>query len=366
LNELSRKLQDSIDAVNRAKDEAAYSVVNLGKRLCELKGACEHGTFAQIAKDSCGLKQSQCKNLMQVYRTFGQNANQLAFSSTVLIELSKAPDPQKALDTADETITVKEAKEMVAKAKKEALQKDLSNLKPLLKKMLDDGLLEKAVAEEFSGLPDKAQVAIAKTYLEKTKEFERAERDRLSLVVEKRKVADANERAMTAISEKEQAVSTARELGGKEATERIKELKDTLHNLKITMAAEIKEETRAFVQKEVRAEQKEKTEKEREHREKLERDLARLRECNKGLGEENLFERTRAERVEAELAAHSTIEKESKHAQTLMHIVADVSAVLEKVSNECETTAMVENQLVKLAGIVDTYLDSKPQIIDMV
>lgn len=42
-------LRNEVQAVNRAKDEAAYSVINLGKRLCELKEACRHGEFVALA-----------------------------------------------------------------------------------------------------------------------------------------------------------------------------------------------------------------------------------------------------------------------------------------------------------------------------
>lgn len=54
---------------------------------------------------------------MQIYKEFGQNANRLAFSETVLIALSRAPDPQAAFDEANErkeqgeSVTAKQAKE---------------------------------------------------------------------------------------------------------------------------------------------------------------------------------------------------------------------------------------------------------------
>ncbi|HAR32538.1 MAG TPA: hypothetical protein DCR95_00130 [Desulfobacter sp.] len=119
-------MQVKIDAVNRAKDELEYSAINLGKRLCELKESCPHGTFTQIAEQYTGLKKSHCQNLMRVYETFGQKPTQVGFSNTVLIELTKAPDPEKLLEDCEPNISVKEAKEKVrqakAEARKEALQ----------------------------------------------------------------------------------------------------------------------------------------------------------------------------------------------------------------------------------------------------
>lgn len=70
---ITPELKQRIDAVNRAKDEAAYSVINLGKRLVELKGECQHGQFTALAESQCGLKERECRNLMRIYQEFGQS-----------------------------------------------------------------------------------------------------------------------------------------------------------------------------------------------------------------------------------------------------------------------------------------------------
>jgi len=101
----------------RAKDEASYSVIRLGQRLVELKDTCQHGEFMKIAEECCGLKASQCQNLMRIYREFGQMPTAVGFSTIALLELSKADDPQAALVEAEKqesSVTAKQATTLLA------------------------------------------------------------------------------------------------------------------------------------------------------------------------------------------------------------------------------------------------------------
>ena len=59
-----------------------------------------HGQFTQIAEQHCGLGIDQCNRLMRIYRTFGENTHARVFSTRALLELSKSPDPESALEEA--------------------------------------------------------------------------------------------------------------------------------------------------------------------------------------------------------------------------------------------------------------------------
>ncbi|MGD9825181.1 DUF3102 domain-containing protein [Desulfobacter sp.] len=178
---ITPKIQAKIDAVNRAKDEFEYSTINLGKRLCELKEACPHGTFTQIAEQYTGLTIRHCQNLMRIYETFGEKRTQVRFSTKVLLELTKAPEPEKLLEDCEPTITVKEAKEMVRQAKIEAKQGRYDKMIPQLKKYVEKGVISEAAALEHSVLSAEAQNSFVRAELDKISENTRAERDRARL-----------------------------------------------------------------------------------------------------------------------------------------------------------------------------------------
>ena len=175
LNKPPEYIRHEVEAVNRAKDEAAYTVINLGKRLCELKAACRHGEFVALAEGCCGLGKRQCQNLTRIYQEFGEKRTAVRFSANTLLELTRAPEPEAALSEAvarkeaGEDITAKQAKEIArlhkdleqAKQQAEQAKPSLATLIPELTKLHKSGSLPEATALEFSKLdPDIQRYAV--------------------------------------------------------------------------------------------------------------------------------------------------------------------------------------------------------------
>jgi len=196
-------LKVRVEAVNRAKDETAYSVIRLGQRLVELKDDCKHGEFTKVAEECCGLKKSQCCNLMRIYQAYGQKCNQLHFSPTVLIELSRADDPQEALAEAEkmeDTLTAKQAKEIVElqrlvaeeKAKREAQQSSIARLIPELERLHRFGEIPEKTALEFSKLDEGVQRLVV---LPKFQDVKRLRQDIEKLNAEKNRALEKESKA---------------------------------------------------------------------------------------------------------------------------------------------------------------------------
>ena len=86
---ITEDIQVSLNRLGRDLETHAESGIRIGKELIYLKEITPHGKYRELAECAYGLKRSTITNYMQVAEKFGQNANQLAFSSTVLIELSR-------------------------------------------------------------------------------------------------------------------------------------------------------------------------------------------------------------------------------------------------------------------------------------
>lgn len=376
-------IQPQIDAVNRAKEEAAYSWINLGKRLVELKEVCLHGTFTQVAEDQCGLKKNQCASLMKIYREFGQKSFAEDFSIKALLELSRSPDPQAALDEANErkeqgeSITSKQAKQ-IADLQKQAeklkseiknKQPDISNLIPELSRMHNSGSLPKATALEFSKLDHAIQRDVV---LPKFKQVRDQQQTIISLEKEK---AHALERESKAREERESLQAdydAAVEQGAQavilEKEKEIKRKEKELEQLQVDMREDIEKSMGRMIEKRVRSEAMAELEAERKAKEKAEREAQKHKDRAEKLADDNLTERARAESAEAELQAALPVEKDAQHARSLSFVISDLKTVLEKIDNDCEPhqRQQSEEKVRELIGVVNTYLDSAPQIIDMV
>ena len=102
LADLAPSQRLEVEGILRAEEDIAGGFIKLGGHLCRLKNLCPHGMFEALAEKYCRLGASQRQNAMKVYREFAEKPNRLGFSATVLIELTRADDPQAALAEAAE------------------------------------------------------------------------------------------------------------------------------------------------------------------------------------------------------------------------------------------------------------------------
>ncbi len=378
----------AIDIENHAK-EADYSLITVGKLLCKARTIF-------IADQDFGkwrgnrlpwLRNDVASRLMNLWKNGGLQLLQTGIGKTSA-ELLTAPHvPESAREEAlektesGETVTVKEAKEMVRKAREEALRKDIAKLQPMLAKLVIDGVISNDVAEEFSLLPEAAQIEIARTYLDKRDEIKRAEDARTWLTVERQKLADANERAMKAISEKEKLEGKVDELADKgsqflikqkdkEIKQKDKEIKrkeKELDQLKVDMREDIEKKQGAIIEKRVREEFRDEIATANKAKEDTERKLVIANDSIKTLSDAELAERARAEKAEAELEAALPVEKDAQHARQLGFIIVDLAKNLEKVNSDCapHQRQQSERMVQELIEVANGFLDSAPGTIDM-
>lgn len=69
--------------------------------LCRLKAMCAHGEFEALAAKYCRLGESLRQRAMRVFQEYGEKRTAVRFSAKALIELTRAPDPQAALEEAN-------------------------------------------------------------------------------------------------------------------------------------------------------------------------------------------------------------------------------------------------------------------------
>lgn len=299
-------LAQFIEAVNRAKDEAAYSVIRLGQRLTELKDACRHGEFTEAAEMFCGLSIDQCQNFMRIFRNFGEKPNALGFSGRALIELSKSPDPQAALTEATirkdagEEITAKQAKEIAAlhkqiaetKAKLAEREPSLDDLIPELRKLHTAGDIPQRTALEFSKLDPSVQLGVVlpkfRQVVEQRRQIEQLEVDKARALERESKAREEREALKAdydaAVEQGAQAV-----IAEKEAE--IKRKEKALEQFKVDLRAEIEAKQGAMIEMRVRAEMQAKLYAERKARERAERMARREKERADLLSDESMLER---------------------------------------------------------------------------
>jgi len=380
--EFTINLQQKIDAVNRAKDEAAYSVINLGKRLCELKSECVHGTFTEIAEKHCELGKRQCQNLMQIHRSFGEKRTAVRFSTKALLELSKSPSPVQALTEANErkeqgeSITAKQAKEITTlhkdierlkETEKERLP-NLDNLIPGLARLHNSGSLPKVTALEFSKLDPSIQKNVV---LPKFEAERRLQSQIDSLEKEKShalgRESKAREERETLQADYDSAVEQGAQKVIAEKEKEIQRKAKELDHLKIDMRDEIERTQGEAIEKRVRDEYEEKLSNERKAKESAERKLSAAKESINRIGDDELRERARAEKAEAELAAVQPLEKDERHARSLKFILSNLQSTLKNIKHDCESYQRERSEKVVQDFIeeLQEFLGSAPAIIDI-
>lgn len=351
LNKPPEYIRHEVEAVNRAKDEAAYTVINLGKRLCELKAACRHGEFMALAEGCCGLTKQHCNTFMRIYSNFGQKESVLSFSTRALLELTRAPEPEAALSEAvarkeaGEDITAKQAKEIArlhkeieqVKQQAEQAKPSLATLIPELTKLHKSGSLPEATALEFSKLdPDIQRYAV----LPKFEQVNRQQSEITRLKDEKIAAMETAEKERASRESLQSAYDEAVEKGAAAviaAKDReIKQREKDLDRLRADILEKVEREQAASIEKRVRAEWQAKVEAESKEREKVERKLRDESDRSKRLVEENRNERMKLEAAEAKLKAAHPIEKDGIHARAIGFLAQDLRATIKKVEGDCE------------------------------
>ena len=193
--EITEDIQVSLNRLGRDLETHAESGIRIGKELIYLKEITPHGRFGDLVEWAYGLKRTTRENYMNVAEKYGQNPNQLGFSTTVLIELSRPSVPESARKEAQdhESLTVKQAKDLVKAHKDLAdlqakldqkITPSLDNLIPELKTLLDKENITNRVALIYSQLSKDEQGTALTT--EKSKlflldEIRRMEREKYSL-----------------------------------------------------------------------------------------------------------------------------------------------------------------------------------------
>jgi len=221
--QITEDIQVSLNRLGRDLETHAESGIRIGKELIYLKEITPYGQYRELAEWAYGLKRSTITNYMQVADKFGQNANQLAFSSTVLIELSRPSVPESAREEATEhdKLTVKQSKDLVKANKRIQELKDeccrlhvsthpapdLENLIPQISKLFRGGSVVLARAEQLSVLDHEHQAIYLQEF--HSKEFHRREADRA-----KAEAKDSMTKALKAIEEKEDAMAKVAEVTG--------------------------------------------------------------------------------------------------------------------------------------------------------
>ena len=350
-DDLPEDIRWSLDAINRAKDDMVQSGIRIGKELCAIKDRCQHGQFTALAEKHAGLKQSQCRNFMQIYREFGQNATRVAFSNHVLIALTTAPDPQAALAEAEarkesgEDITVRQAKEIAAlhkqieatKAQLAAKAPSLEDLIPDLRRLHTSGDIPLATALEFSKLHIDVQRGVVmpkfQQVIEQRRVIERLEQEKARALERESQAREARESLQAdydaAVEEGAQKIIAEKDA---EIARKAKEL----DQLRVDLRDKIEREQTAAIEKRVRAEWEAKVAAERKEREKAERKARQQEDRCRLLSNDHTIEMHRREEAEAKLKAAHPIEKDGIHARTVGFIKRDLEAALKKLEQDCE------------------------------
>ncbi len=375
LDELATELE--IHAENGAR-----SFINCGRLLCqarkEFPADKEFGGWRNNRLP--WMHRNTATAWMNAYRNGGEKLVHNNCAPAAIYQLTAPSVPEaareEAIDKAQagETITVKMAKQMVKEAKESVLKKDIEKLQPVLARLATEGVLPVELAEEFSLLPLEAQTEIAKVYLDRRDEIKQAEQSRQNLQAERRKLADANERAMKAISEKDEFEVKVDELAEKgaqvviaEKDREIKRKETELNQLRVDMREEIEQDMGTRIRREVVREKAHEVKRANDAVDEAKRKAIVQEDRIKHFVDENMIERARAEKAEAELESAMPIEKDAQHARQLSFILSDLKSSLEKISGDCEPHQRIKSEKIvrELIEEASGFLGSSQEIIDI-
>ena len=390
-----------VEGIIRAEEDIAGGFIKLGGHLCRLKNMCPHGMFEALAEKYCRLGASQRQNAMKVYREFAEKPNRLGFSATVLIELTRAEDPQAALAEAEsraeagETISVKAAREIAAaqkraeeaEAKTEAVQLELVDMKRraeaaeaqtkpdqsrLIRELMlkrKSGDISEAQANAFSMLPEVNQRVILETL--RRGDAINADRDAAQKTAAQAVAAqqEALAEAKQARAEADEAKRRADEIARDGAQLVIDDLRAENEALKkridreretaweegrktgIAQKNEAGDKAAADLLQKVAALEKEKN--------ALSRKLSGAENTMESMRQERRMLEARANGLQEQMEAAHPVAKDNIHAQVIAHMAEDLKAEIAKLEADCEPhqRKLSDAALEALAAVADGYLD---------
>lgn len=183
--EITEDIKVSLNRLGRELETHAESGIRIGKELIHLKEITPHGKFGELVEWAYGLKEHTRTNYMNVAEKFGENCSRLQFSNQVLIELSRpsVPDSAREAALAEESLTVKQAKDLAEAHKRIAELEsgkvpDVNNLIPELQKKYKGASITIGAAHRLSVL-DVEQQKLFLTFLE-SKQFAESKNQQLS------------------------------------------------------------------------------------------------------------------------------------------------------------------------------------------
>ncbi len=237
--------------------------------------------------------------------------------------------------------------------------KSLDNIHPLLARYVLDGFLDEPTALEYSVLPESAQASIAKQIMRARDEAKRSEDSLAREKASKNEIANADNRAMKAISAKEVAEKNLEDSIGKSAQEAVETAKAETLNLKGTLRQQIEEEQAGLIEKRVRDEFGKELD-------KAHREIKTLKEKRKLLVDDNLREQALREEVEAIARGVEPSTKDKRFALELKDLQTDIKGILIKSEDACFGYRCPElnKELHKTTQLITNHFDSQPEIIE--
>lgn len=390
LDDLAPEKRLEIEGIRRAEEDIAGGFIKLGGHLCCLKNLCMHGEFEALAAFYCRLGESQRKNAMKVYREYGEKATAVAFSAKALIELTKAPDPQAALEEANarkdagEDVTARVAREIAAaqkaqreaEAERDAVQLRLveattpnqENLIPELKRKRKAGGMTEAEANALSLLPpdlQRVQYERLRRGEALIQERDAAERTAAQAVQQQqRSMAEARQ----AKAEAEEAKRRADELAREGAQAVIDDLNERIETLNKQIAREREtaweEGKKAGIAQKDEAQAKnaadlmERVARLEKEKAAVQRKLSAADGAMESMRRSLRMEEARANGLQEQMEAAHPLAKDNIHAQVIAHMTEDLRATINKLEADCEQhqRKLSDQALECLADMVNGYL----------
>ncbi|MBF0229190.1 MAG: DUF3102 domain-containing protein [Desulfamplus sp.] len=276
--------------------QTSQGIIEIGKNLIELKPIIGHGNWIQWLRAELKWSDGTARKFMQAGAKFGNrsNSNDLDCSKETLFFLAQDDIPESAIEEiierkeAGETTTTAKAKEVVAdhkeieELKAKLAQKDaqiftlqetktyplLSNIQTLL----DNGEIMPAKAKILQGFTPEGQAVWFTDYVAKFSAENRIDEER-------RKAQIANEKALKAIEEKEEAVRQLQSVSGEDNAQliakyeqQIKEIKEENRRRAFQERKDIENQAKELYAR-VNKEKIEKAEKEKALAEKREKEI---------------------------------------------------------------------------------------------
>lgn len=402
LEDLTDEERELVEDGLQGKHVLASGYYILGRSLCRLKERCAHGRFITIVNTFFDVGATVRKDAMLLYRAFRdqQMAAIAAFSDRALIELSRAPDPQAALEEANsrkeagEAVTAKIAREIAAaqKAQQEAeeraraaeegkkavqlqLDQALEAARPNQDRLIRElrlkrkgGGISEAEANALSLLPEDLQ----RVQYERLRRGEVLELDKQAAERTAAQAVENQQQALAAAqqarAEAEEAKRRADELAREGAQSMIDDLNKQIETLNKQLAREKEtaweEGKNAGLKSAAEAQQAA----EAELRQKiaaLEKEKAAILRQNSALegrvsvmAQESRVLEARARGAEEQLESAHPLAKDNIHAGVISHMTEDLRATLAKLEADCEQhqRKLSDQALQKMAAVLDQYL----------